>query len=104
MDDLQGSVTTIIQHMNKDQSSKEELKEQVVDLTAYIQQWAYTKEETTTKLSALALLSKEKINKMEKIKNWTKSTMDWFNMVVYNGDMGIHHTAMVFNKFQSLQK
>lgn len=28
----------------------------------------------------------------------------WFNQVLYNGDMGIHYTARMFNKFLYLQK
>lgn len=37
IDHLQGSVATIVHEMNKDKTSKEELKSQVADLTAYIQ-------------------------------------------------------------------
>lgn len=45
--------------MNKDQSTKEELKAQIADLTAYIKQWTSTEEEAPTKSLAPALLSKE---------------------------------------------
>lgn len=38
--------------MNKDQSTKEELKVQVVDLTTDIEQWTSTKEEGLEKSSA----------------------------------------------------
>lgn len=58
----------IIHEMNKDQSSKEELKEQVVELTAYIQQSSSTKEIPTNSYAPPLLLSKENIKKLERRK------------------------------------
>lgn len=71
----------------------------MVELTTYIQQWTLIEAKTPMELSALALLSKEEINKMEKMKSWTKSTLDSFNRVIYNGDMGIFHVARMHNEF-----
>lgn len=41
---------------------------------------------------------------MERMKNWTKSTLDWFNKVFYNGDMCIRCATRMHNEFQVLQK
>lgn len=37
------------------------------------------------------------------MKNWTKYTINLFNQVIYNGDMGVCHAARMFYKFWSLQ-
>lgn len=50
-----------MQQMNKDQSSKEEIKAQVVDLTAYIQQWTSLEEEAPTTSFAPPLLCQEEL-------------------------------------------
>lgn len=93
IDHLQGSVTTTVHQMNKDKSSKEELKAQVVDLTTYIQQWSSAEELPITSSAPPQLLSKDHINKLERRKNWTKAMKEWFRWVVYNGDMGTGHAT-----------
>lgn len=50
------------------------------------------------------LLSKEKIDKMEKRNNWTKTIEDWFQQVLYVGNMGINHSIRTTNKFLEVQK
>lgn len=72
IDHLQGSVATIVHQMNKEKSSKEELKEQVAELMAYIQQWSTVEEFPSTSSATTLLLSKDHIKKLERRKNWTK--------------------------------
>lgn len=102
--EFQGSVATIMQQMNTDQSSKEELKVRVVNLSAYIQQWKSLEEEAPSTSSTPLLLSQEELSKMEKMKNWTKATVDQFQWVLYDGDMGIGHASQMTNKFWDVQK
>lgn len=91
IDHLQGFVSTIVHQMNKEKSTKEELKAQLADLTAYIQQWSSNEELPSTSSATPLLHSKDHIIKLERRKNWTKAIEDWFQWVVYNGDMGIGH-------------
>lgn len=99
IDHLQGSITTIFHQMNKDKTSKEELKAQVENLIGCIQEWSSTKELPTTSSATPLLLSKDHINKLEKRKNWTKATEDWFQRVIYNGHIGINCAIRIAYKF-----
>lgn len=69
IDHLQGSVATIVHHMNKYKTSKGDLKAQVVDLTTYIQQWSSVEELPTTSLAPPQFMSKDHIDKLEKSEN-----------------------------------
>lgn len=90
--------------MNKDQSTKEELKAQVEKLTTYIQYWTSSEEEAPTKSPTLSLLSKEEVNKIEKMKKWAKSTSNWFKRVINTRDKDIHYAVRVHNHFLALRK
>lgn len=74
IDEFQGSVMTILHIMDKDQATKKELKAQVVELTAFIQQLVTPSQKIPVEMSTLAILSMEEVIKVEIRENWTKVT------------------------------
>lgn len=74
------------------------------NLTAYIQQWSSPEELLTMSLVLPQLFYKDHIDKLERRKNWTKAKEDWFQHVLYNGNMGISHVVRIANKFLKVQK
>lgn len=104
VEQLQEFIATVVHLIQQDNFSKEELKAQVANLTVYIQQWYSTKEMPTTSTNPPQLLSKEKIDKMEKRKNLEKTTKTWFQQVQYVGNMGIGRAVRTTKKFFDLQQ
>lgn len=56
---LEESVATVVHLIQQDKVSKDELKEQVVALTDYIQQWSSVEAMPTTYMTPPQLLSRE---------------------------------------------
>lgn len=75
----------------------------MVELTIFIQQWAIIKEEAPTKSLAPTLLSKDEINKMERMRTWTKSTLDWLKNVADLGGKATHYGVKMHNHFLHLK-